>query len=196
MKAPLTFVAVALLLSGNPALGGEPKNAFPKGNPGEWVNSSDYPSAALREEIEGITRFQLTIDDSGMPTECTVTASSGNDALDATTCALLVERGTFHPAEDGSGKPMAGIWSSSVRWEIPSDSNEVPPAHSTRISYVVDIDGSVRDCRADTSLGAGANQICAGIIAQTFDPPLNAKGEPEAVRVIMTSEVKREPVGK
>lgn len=186
-----------MILAGSPAWAAEPKGPVPKGNPGEWASPNDYPAAALREEIEGITRFQLAIDATGTPTGCTVTAPSGSDALDETTCRLLVERATFHPATDKEGDAVAGTWSSAVRWEIPSSSPAVPPAHSTRLSYIVDIDGSVRDCRAGMSLDADAGeQICASVTAQTFDPPLNAKGELEAVRVIMTTTVEREPLAQ
>jgi len=98
-----------------------PKSAVPRGNPGSWANSNDYPSRALREEREGVTRFRVTIGVDGRITGCTVTGSSGHGDLDAATCSLVSRRGRFTPAMDGEGQPTTGSWSSAVRWQIPKD---------------------------------------------------------------------------
>ncbi len=99
---------------------GPTKAASPKGQPGNWANSNDYPSRALREEKEGVTRFRVTVSADGRVTSCDVTGSSGSPELDSTTCSLITRRGRFNPAmEDGS--PTTGSWSSSVRWQIPKE---------------------------------------------------------------------------
>ncbi|WP_296680048.1 energy transducer TonB [Novosphingobium sp.] len=97
------------------------KSASPKGNPGSWANANDYPSGPLRREEEGVTRFRVTIGADGRVTSCDVTGSSGSSELDSTTCSLITRRGRFNPAMDGEGKPVAGGWASSVRWQIPKD---------------------------------------------------------------------------
>jgi len=97
----------------------QPKVASPKGQPGNWANSNDYPSRALREEKEGVTRFSVQVDASGRVSNCSVTGSSGTPELDSTTCSLITRRGRFNPATDGNGNPTGGSWSSSVRWQIP-----------------------------------------------------------------------------
>lgn len=97
----------------------QPKNPEPRGNPGSWANPNDYPSRALREEREGVTRFSVTVGTDGRVTSCQVTGSSGHADLDDTTCKLIQRRGRFRPATDGDGQPTTGIWSSAVRWEIP-----------------------------------------------------------------------------
>jgi protein TonB len=97
----------------------QPKSASPRGNPGSWANANDYPSRALREEKEGVTRFSVQIDANGRVTSCNVTGSSGTPELDSTTCSLIQRRARFNPATDGEGKPTSGSWSSSVRWQIP-----------------------------------------------------------------------------
>ena len=97
----------------------QPKSPTPKGQPGNWANSNDYPSRALREEKEGVTRFTVQVDASGRVTNCSVTGSSGTPELDSTTCSLIQRRGRFNPATDGNGNPTSGSWSSSVRWQIP-----------------------------------------------------------------------------
>lgn len=97
----------------------QPKSPSPRGNPGAWANPNDYPSRALREEREGVTRFSVQVDASGRVSSCNITGSSGHPDLDSTTCSLIQRRGRFNPATDGNGQPTGGSWSSSVRWEIP-----------------------------------------------------------------------------
>ena len=99
---------------------GPDKPASPKGNPGSWANSNDYPTRALREEKEGVTRFRVTVGADGRVTSCDVTGSSGSPELDSTTCSLITRRGRFNPAQQ-DGSPVSGSWSSSVRWQIPKD---------------------------------------------------------------------------
>jgi protein TonB len=97
----------------------QPKAVSPKGNPGNWANANDYPSRALREEKEGVTRFTVQVSADGRVTNCSVTGSSGTPELDSTTCSLITRRGRFNPATNGEGQPIASSWSSSVRWQIP-----------------------------------------------------------------------------
>jgi protein TonB len=96
-----------------------PKGAQPKGNPGSWATTDDYPSRALREEKEGVTRFTVTVTPEGRVGSCTVTGSSGTPELDDAACRAITRRARFNPATDGDGKPVAGTYSNSVRWQIP-----------------------------------------------------------------------------
>jgi periplasmic protein TonB len=98
-----------------------PTRATPRGNPGSWANSNDYPSRALREEREGVTRFRVSVGPDGRITDCQVTGSSGHSDLDEATCSLVSRRGRFNPAKDGEGQPTSDTWSSAVRWQIPKD---------------------------------------------------------------------------
>lgn len=95
--------------------------AKPRGNPGNWANTNDYPSRALREEREGTTRFTVQINADGRVTSCSITGSSGHSDLDETTCNLIQRRGRFTPAKDTSGNAVPDTWSSAVRWQIPED---------------------------------------------------------------------------
>lgn len=99
----------------------QPKQPVPKGNPGTWATTNDYPSAALREERQGTTRFRVTVGPDGKVVDCTVTGSSGSPDLDATACAKIRARARFQPATDGEGQPTTGTYSNSVRWVIPKD---------------------------------------------------------------------------
>jgi TonB family protein len=95
------------------------RQPVPKGNPGNWISSSDYPTSALRERREGTISFRVTVGLDGRPTDCTVTQSSGHADLDATTCALIARRARFTPATDDYGEPMLGTFSNRVRWMVP-----------------------------------------------------------------------------
>ena len=98
-----------------------PKAAVPKGNPGNWATTSDYPSRALREERQGVTSFRVTVGPDGKVTSCQVTGSSGSPDLDEATCANVTRRARFTPATDGDGNPTTGSYSNRIRWVIPKD---------------------------------------------------------------------------
>ncbi|MFN3551642.1 MAG: energy transducer TonB [Novosphingobium meiothermophilum] len=98
-----------------------PKAAVPKGNPGNWATSNDYPSRALREEREGTTGFRVTIGTDGKVIDCEITRSSGSADLDEATCSNVRRRARFTPATDGDGNPTTGSYSNSIRWVIPKD---------------------------------------------------------------------------
>jgi len=93
--------------------------AQPRGKPQSWLSTDDYPSAALREGVEGVTGYQLTIDPEGRIADCQVTSSSGSKVLDDTTCRLLTRRARFKPAQDTSGNPVGDTYSGRTRWQIP-----------------------------------------------------------------------------
>ncbi len=98
-----------------------PKPASPKGNPGNWATTNDYPSRALREEREGTTSFRVSVGADGRVTGCSVTGSSGSPDLDEATCSNVTRRARFTPATDGEGNPTTGSYSSRVRWVIPKE---------------------------------------------------------------------------
>ncbi len=96
-----------------------PKLARPRGRPGDWVSTGDYPSQDLREGNQGVVRFRLGVSADGRVTSCTVTGSSGFARLDARACDKLSARARFDPASDESGAKMAGSYSGLLRWSIP-----------------------------------------------------------------------------
>lgn len=95
-------------------------NPIPKGNPGSWASTNDYPSKALIEQREGTTGFSVQVGPDGKAIACSVTLSSGHSDLDEATCLNISRRGVFDPALDAKGNPTTGKWSSRVRWQIPS----------------------------------------------------------------------------
>ena len=94
-------------------------NPIPKGNPGNWANTNDYPSRALQQEREGTTGFRVTVGANGRVTDCQISSSSGHPDLDQATCTNVTRRARFDPALDGSGNPTTGTYSNRVRWQIP-----------------------------------------------------------------------------
>lgn len=114
-------VIVAPAAPAAPAPRVQPKQATPKGNPGNWATTNDYPTRALREEREGTTGFRVTVGPDGRVTSCSVTSSSGSSDLDEATCSNVTRRARFNPATDGEGNPTTGSYSSRVRWVIPKD---------------------------------------------------------------------------
>jgi len=106
-------------LSPSPSPSFAVRAAAPMSAPGSWVSDRDYPSAAIRAEREGTTRFRLTIGPDGRVTGCEVTGSSGSADLDAATCAKVSARAKFTPALGGDGMPTSGSFSSAVRWVLP-----------------------------------------------------------------------------
>ncbi len=98
-----------------------PKSPVPKGNPGSWATTNDYPTRALREEREGTTGFRVTVGPDGRVTDCQVTSSSGSPDLDEAACSNVKRRARFNPATDGEGNPTTGTYSNRVRWVIPKD---------------------------------------------------------------------------
>lgn len=96
-----------------------PEMAKPRNAPGSWAGEADYPSRAIREGREGVTKFALTIDSTGRVARCDIVGSSGHADLDAKTCELVAKRARFEPARDGNGEKTTGTFSSSIRWQIP-----------------------------------------------------------------------------
>jgi periplasmic protein TonB len=92
---------------------------LPKGNPGNWANTNDYPSRALQQEREGTTGFTVTVGPNGRVTDCQISSSSGHPDLDQATCTNVTRRARFDPALDGNGNPTTGTYSNRVRWQIP-----------------------------------------------------------------------------
>jgi TonB family protein len=91
----------------------------PRGNPGNWATSNDYPSVALQQEIEGTSGFSLTVGPDGLVSDCVITQSSGSPELDTATCTNVKQRARFEPALDASGTPTTGKYANRIRWQIP-----------------------------------------------------------------------------
>jgi TonB family protein len=90
----------------------------PRNQEASWITSDDYPSSAIREQVEGVTNTRLDVGVDGRVTSCTVTESSGNAALDQATCRALQRRALFEPALNGNGNPIPSVYTKRVRWSL------------------------------------------------------------------------------
>lgn len=97
----------------------DPVAAVPRGNPGNWITDRDYRSNWIRREMAGSASFSLQISATGKVTGCSIISSTGHDALDQATCALIQKRAKFEPARDNKGNPTAGTYRSSITWRLP-----------------------------------------------------------------------------
>ncbi len=95
--------------------------ASPRGNAQSWVTTDDYPSSAQREGVEGTTGTRMSIGADGRVTDCQVTSSSGNTALDNAACSNLRRRARYNPALDRDGNPTTSTATRNVRWQLPED---------------------------------------------------------------------------
>jgi protein TonB len=122
----LQVIAWVVLVSTSalPIQAAQPHGLKPAGNPGEWINSDDYPPAALRAKQAGTSGFRLSVDAAGHVSGCTITSSSGSADLDQATCKLLTARASFVPALGRNGRTIAATYSSSVHWQIPPGNPE------------------------------------------------------------------------
>ena len=116
----------ALLLSGlAPAsvAAAEPEPARPLATLPTLFSDADYPAAALRNHEQGPVGFRLEVGPDGRPSACSVASSSGSQALDSTTCRLLMERARFRPARDAEGKATSDSFTGRIVWRL----GEAPP---------------------------------------------------------------------
>ncbi|HEU4556225.1 MAG TPA: hypothetical protein VFS20_00200 [Longimicrobium sp.] len=78
------------------------------------VAASDYRRIADQRMSDGRVDAALAVNERGVPTGCRVARSSGNQAIDERTCALLVDRVRFTQRVDASGTAIADTVNLSV----------------------------------------------------------------------------------
>ena len=78
----------------------------------------NYPARALREEIEGTVGVRVTVTPDGRAANCSVTASSGSDILDAAACQGMERYARFDPALDAAGNPTNGSYSTRITYRL------------------------------------------------------------------------------
>lgn len=82
------------------------------------IGPDDYPAAALASRAQGTVYIRFTVEPSGRIGDCTVTRSSGNEALDAATCRLIRRRFRYRPARDAAGRRIAEVVRGEQGWEL------------------------------------------------------------------------------
>jgi protein TonB len=97
------------------------------------IGFEDYPASAIRAGAQGAVVFRYVIGTDGRVVSCEVVQSSGNAALDASTCAIAQRRFSFLPAFDGDRNPVTEVRTDTVRWRLSGDfgpPEDAPPRPS------------------------------------------------------------------
>jgi periplasmic protein TonB len=102
-----------------PPVASKARPARPKGQ-GSWAAriQDNYPSAALRKEIEGTVGVRVTVGPDGRVSGCTVSGSSGSGDLDSAACDGMTRYARFEPALDAAGNPTSGSFSTRIVYKI------------------------------------------------------------------------------
>lgn len=133
MKKTFTVAPLLAILAASPLHAATPSQPKPAGNPGTWITPEDYPDAARQAGKEGSVRFTLQVDAQGVPTGCSVVQGSGDASLDEATCRLISQRARFTAATGKNGKPTTGVYTNTVRWQLPAASAPEPIVMDRRL---------------------------------------------------------------
>lgn len=189
------LVVSASLLTATPGETQEKRAPEPLDDPGSWLNSHDYPARELQHRIEGVVSFALEVAKHGRVTDCSIRQSSGNAALDATACSLMITRARFRPATDEKGEPVAGTWASSIRWEIQEIEPALTPEYSVVLRYVVEKDGGVSMCEVlEDDVHESGKSGCDAFLQERFRPATGADGQPTRTQVLRTAKLESTPL--
>lgn len=96
-----------------------PRDPIPVDGIAQWISSDDYPLEALRNEWQGTTAIEWTIDRRGHVVDCRIVSSSGHRVLDDAACGAITSRGRYTPARDAQGHRTEGTMRRRVVWRLP-----------------------------------------------------------------------------
>lgn len=149
----------------------KPKQGVRVTNMEEVFKEENYPFWAKKNAVEGRVRFRVAVDAAGRPLGCEVTEPSSVQDLDQPTCDLLMDQARFAPALDKRGRPIPGIYSRVVRWQLENRKPHPIQNQSFRAIITVDAAGH-RQCRIEASPGAEVDpRTC---LAYLVEPGLTA----------------------
>lgn len=94
--------------------------AYPINSPAGWLGTNDFPEASWMKGHNGLVRFRIDVDASGLPASCHVLYRTNPDEFADLSCRLLMKRARFMPALDAAGKPVKSYYINDIRW-IASD---------------------------------------------------------------------------
>lgn len=122
-----------------------------RANLNRYFSTDDYPPTAAARGAQGTSGFRLAIGADGAVTGCTITRSSGDSALDAATCAILLGRARYAPARDAAGRAIAGKDYGRVTWRLPPPEPGMPFARFVTISRLRSNGAGRIDCTVTTN---------------------------------------------
>ena len=181
-------------------------------SPLPWFDLNDYPTKAFENEWQGVTSFDVIVDQNGHPADCKITKSSGHEMLDRQACWVAMKRAQFTPASGASGERTYGVYRSQVVWARPDRNGaslqrdlgpdlEVTvsklPAGLTeplavKLAYFVDARGNASACTPLPDSKADPAPIvdtaCKALLQHTGLQPVTALGA--TVPAVRTAAVK------
>jgi outer membrane biosynthesis protein TonB len=87
-------------------------------NAGDWLSSSDYPDRLVILGKESHVNVRLLVDASGKVTKCTSLSHYDEDEFKRITCAAIVKRARFAPAEIEDGTKVPSYYTRDVVFRI------------------------------------------------------------------------------
>jgi periplasmic protein TonB len=87
---------------------------------GRWAAriQENYPSRAIRDEVEGRVGVRVTVGANGRVESCSVTGSSGSSVLDDAACEGMQRYARFNPALNAAGDPISASWSTTIVYTL------------------------------------------------------------------------------
>lgn len=138
-----------------------PGQPVPRGNLGQWITMRDYPADARKRLEEGAVTFVLTVGIDGQPSACEIVTSSRSKRLDAATCHLAMQNARFDPAIDSEGNAEVGYYAGIVNWRL-DRMRDAPLPGTVTHSFMVEVDGTVTNCRIAQVTGDAKKQYRVG----------------------------------
>ncbi len=84
-----------------------------------WLSPGSYPWSFLRISQSLIVNLRMTVDASGMPTECVVQAPKTQSGAEALTCREIMKTARFEPALDSAGDPVPSYFATTIFYATP-----------------------------------------------------------------------------
>lgn len=133
-------------------------------NLSEVFAPANYPFFAKARGEEGLVRFVVTVDASGIAMDCVIVEEAEAEALNQPTCDLIMAQARFEPARDRRGRAIAASFSRPVRWVL-EDRKPLPVIDSHQRVVLTFDGGGKTDCRIEASADARTDpRTCAMVI--------------------------------
>lgn len=84
----------------------------------QWLSAADYPGALLMKGEEAEVDVRLLIDANGKITKCTSLSHFEDKEFDQISCAKIMQRARFEPAELADGTKVPSYYTKRIRFQI------------------------------------------------------------------------------
>lgn len=82
-----------------------------------WSSDDDLPTHDIAKSTSGVTNVQFDVTEKGRAKNCVVISSSGSEALDRKSCAVVLGVPRFAVAKDESGNPIPATQTRRIDWK-------------------------------------------------------------------------------